>query len=298
MNVGAGCHRGFEDRRVKLQNPITFGGRSFGKQCHAVAFGESAAHQIVDACGVVAPCASNEKGSRPLRDPAGDGPVANLALGDEARRSEARDEKDIEPRDVIGRDHRGTFRQRRRRTFEAHRHIEDTKHLRRPPAHETAPARGARARENEAQDQRCHDRVHEHARPAQPARRAASSGVRQWLTRVVPRPERMRTRSPARNASSASCTTATYLPESSSTVSSIPCRSLADFSTCWPRTPPKTAPPIAPALCPVPPPTWLPARPPSTAPVAVSTPVSCGSMRPSRTDSTMPKRTDCSPRTS
>ncbi len=155
---------------MELEERVPLGGDALGKEPHAVARLEHRMHLLVDARGVAPLLAANEDGARLVGDPAGDRPVADLALRDEARGARARDEEDVEPGDVVGGDHRAGSRHR---ALHARGDTEDAQELPRPPPQEGAATVGGDARIREAQQQRGGRRVAQHARPADGTERAA-----------------------------------------------------------------------------------------------------------------------------
>jgi hypothetical protein len=114
---------------------------------------------------------------RALGDPAGERPVAHLALGDEAGRAHRLHHEDIEPGDVVRGDHHARTGCGRWVAFEAHGHSHDAQQLGRPPSVERAAPLGTHAREDQPQDERRGERVPHHPRPAQGAQRPAGALV-------------------------------------------------------------------------------------------------------------------------
>jgi len=151
--------RGLEKGAVELEQAIAQRGRPLGKEAHAIALREHLVHAFVHARGIAAALAADKESSRPLGDPACDRPVADLALRDEARGPCRVHHEDIEPGDVVGRDHDGALTRARHGTFHVQRHPEQPQQLPRPPLHQVPPLARAGAREDEPEDQRCMQRV-------------------------------------------------------------------------------------------------------------------------------------------
>src|SRR4029450_1430935 len=128
--------------------------------------------------------------------------------------------------------------------------------------------------------------------PAREARRIR--GEDQGETRVTPFWVSRRTFCPATNRSLSSCTTARCSPFSRRTVISTADLRVAPSSSACPARPPPSA-PSTPATAEVlPSPTLLPAIPPTAPPATAPTPERVPCSVTGRTDSTVPRRTDCS----
>jgi len=169
--------RRLEERGVEPLELVAVAGGALGEQPHPVARGERRVHQLVDARKVAAPLAPHEERARAFHHPAGDRPVADLALGDEPRGTHARDREDIQPGDVVRGDHRAHLALRGRGALHDHLDARDAQQLRRPPSDERAAARAAGTREDRLEDERSGGEVQRHARPAHGAQRPPRAAV-------------------------------------------------------------------------------------------------------------------------
>ncbi len=166
-------HRGLEERAVELEQPVALARNAFGKESDAVALAQCGMHLVADERDRAPLAAADEERARFLGDPAGDGPVADLALGDEARRPHARDEEDVHPGDVVRGDHRAARVHRGHRAVDTRGDAEDAKHLARPPPDQRAATVERDAWKRRTQQERRNRGVPQHARPADEAYRTA-----------------------------------------------------------------------------------------------------------------------------
>jgi len=125
-------HGGLEERAVEFQEPVALARGALREEPDALALCERVVHQRVDARGVVAARAADEDRPRFLRQPARQRPVADLALGDEARVAQRGDGEDVRPGDVVGGDHRAVAAVRRRAALAADADRQDPQEVLRP----------------------------------------------------------------------------------------------------------------------------------------------------------------------
>jgi hypothetical protein len=177
MHVHSLGHGRLEERGMELEQRVALGGGAFGEDAYAIARGERGMHVLVGARRLAAQSPADEERARALGDPAGERPIAHLALGHEARGPHRLEGEDVEPGNMVGGDHRAARARGRRLAFHLDRDAHDAQQPGGPPDHERAAARGRGAGEDEAQDQDRGGGVLGHARPAQGAQRAAGARV-------------------------------------------------------------------------------------------------------------------------